>query len=82
MQRLTTNDQLRAVKADNFGHRPMNDFEKISRVEMALRIEQQTLQNSGGPANVGAARAIGSYLKDADIGSKLRLANILLQVET
>lgn len=79
MQRLTTNDQLRDIKADNFGVRTLTDFEKVGRVELALRNERDHLRKTGGPENIRGANAINTYLQEADAESKLRFANILLQ---
>ncbi len=56
----------------------MNDLEKISRLELALRLEREALRKAGGPENIKAANAVNTYLQSADTESKLRFANILL----
>lgn len=56
----------------------MNEYEKISRLEMALRVERDELRRQGGPENMKGANAINTYLQNADTASKLRFANILL----
>lgn len=56
----------------------MNDYEKVSRLEVALRTERDRLRTVPGPDNVKAANAINTYLQTADTDSKLRFANILL----
>lgn len=60
----------------------MNDFEKIARLEMALRLEEQLLRKAKGPANIRASSGIGEYLATADLASKLRFANILMGEST
>lgn len=57
----------------------MNDFEKIGRLELALRTERDTLRKAGGPDNMKGANALNTYLQNADTASKLRFANILLE---
>lgn len=56
----------------------MNDLEKISRLELALRTERDELRKTPGPEYIKAANAINTYLQHADTDSKLRFANILL----
>lgn len=56
----------------------MNDLEKISRLELALRTERDELRKTPGPEYIRAANAINTYLQHADTDSKLRFANILL----
>jgi hypothetical protein len=59
----------------------MNDFEKVGRLEVALRTERDRLRKAGGPANVRGSRALDEYLQQADMDSKLRFANILLDAQ-
>lgn len=56
----------------------LSDFEKVGRVELALRTERDRLRKDGGPENITAANAINTYLQKADTQSKLLFANILL----
>lgn len=58
--------------------KPLSDFEKVGRVEKALRIERDRLRKTGGPENIRGSNAIATYLSMADTDSKLMLANILL----
>ena len=56
----------------------MNDFEKVSRVEMALRTVASETRKAGGPDNVKASGAIDEFLRRAEMETKLRLANLIL----
>lgn len=56
----------------------MNDFEKVSRVEMALRTVASEARKAGGPDNVKASGAITEFLQRASMETKLRLANLVL----
>lgn len=58
--------------------KPLSDFDKIGRLEKALRTERDLLRKIGGPENVRGSNAIATYLSMADTDSKLRFANILL----
>lgn len=57
----------------------MNDFEKVSRVEMALRMVASEARKAGGPDNVKASGAIAEFLQRAGMDTKLRLANLILE---
>lgn len=57
----------------------MNDFEKVSRVEMALRTIAAETRKAGGPDNVKASGAINEFLQRAGMDTKLRLANLILE---
>lgn len=56
----------------------MQDLEKVSRLELALRTERDELRKTPGIENMKAANALNTYLQTADTDSKLRFANILL----
>ena len=56
----------------------MNDFEKVSRVEMALRTVAAETRKAGGPDNVKASGAIDEFLRRAGMETKRRLANLIL----
>lgn len=56
----------------------MNDFEKVSRLEMALRIVSMETRKSGGPDNVRASEALNEFLKRASMGTKLRMADLII----
>jgi hypothetical protein len=56
----------------------MDDLEKISKVEYALRSERDRLRKEGGPDNIKGANALNTYLQNADTASKLRFADILI----
>lgn len=56
----------------------MNDFEKVAKIEAALRTVAAETRKAGGPANVRASNAIDEFLQKAGIDSKLRLANLIL----
>lgn len=58
----------------------MNDLEKVSKLELALRTERDHLRSTPGPENMKGANALNTYLQTADTDSKLRFANILLAV--
>ena len=58
----------------------MNDLEKVSKLELALRTERDRLRSTPGPENMKGANALNTYLQTADTDSKLRFANILLAV--
>lgn len=58
----------------------MNDLEKVSKLELALRTERDRLRGIPGPENMKGANALNTYLQTADTDSKLRFANILLAV--
>lgn len=57
----------------------MNDFEKVSKVEMALRTVAAEARKAGGPDNVKASEAINEFLKRAGMDTKLRLANLVIE---
>ena len=60
----------------------MNDLEKVSKLELALRTERDRLRGIPGPENMKGANALNTYLQTADTDSKLRFANILLKVRS
>lgn len=57
----------------------MNDFEKVAKVEMALRTVSAETRKAGGPGNVRASGAIDEFLQRAEMNTKLRLANLILE---
>lgn len=56
----------------------MNDFEKVAKVEAALRTVAAETRKAGGPANVRASGAIDEFLQKAGMDTKLRLANLII----
>lgn len=57
----------------------MNDFEKVAKVETALRTVAAETRKAGGPNNVRASGAIDEFLQRAEMDTKLRLANLILE---
>lgn len=59
----------------------MNEFEKVVRVEVAMRTMAHEMRQEAGPDNLKSARALDEYVQNADASSKLRLYDILTQTD-